>query len=535
MNYLKILPRLAVLCGIFALALNFSSCGKKSDTTQENKNTDTALSPVDTSGASIGDWLVIRDMSDPEKLNPTVTNDASAAEIDSYIYEALNTIDEETYAVIPSVAELPEVSDDHLTYTYKLKKNVTWSDGQPLTGEDVIFTLKTIKNPYTDAAATRNYYESVKSAELVNGDKYIVKFNMSKPYWRALYSNGTFAITPKHILDPQNVNDKFSFEDLADFKSAGKKPEIKKFADFLNSQEVSRDAKYLIGSGPYMFDKWETGQGVTLKRNPNYWDIAHTPNYISKIVFKTIQDPSAALVAAKNKEIDAEYVTSPTDFYKNLEHPEQFDLLKAKPTEPVYSYIAWNELRPYFKDPKVRLALSYLVDRKTIIDKVLFGDAVPIQSHVYFGDKKLLNNDLPIINYDPEKAKQLLSEAGWKDTDGDGILDKVIDGKKIDFKFTFLNNTNPVRKQVVLVVIDALKRVGISAELQELEWSVYLDKTKKHEFDATYASWALPVTPTDPFQIWYSTQSEGEGSNYISFKNAESDSLISQYRDSFRI
>src|SRR5438876_7939486 len=153
MNYLINLSRLAVLCGIFALALNFSSCGKKSDTTQENKNTDTALSPVDTSGASIGDWLVIRDMSDPEKLNPTVTNDASAAEIDSYIYEALNTIDEETYAVIPSVAELPEVSDDHLTYTYKLKKNVTWSDGQPLTGEDVIFTLKTIKNPYTDAAA----------------------------------------------------------------------------------------------------------------------------------------------------------------------------------------------------------------------------------------------------------------------------------------------------------------------------------------------------------------------------------------------
>jgi peptide/nickel transport system substrate-binding protein len=332
-------------------------------------------------------------------------------------------------------------------------------------------------------------------------------------------------------LDPQGITDKISFEELKDFNTAAKNPLINKYADFINSQEVSREARYLIGSGPYIFEKWETGAGVTIKRNPNYWDASHTPNYPNRILFKTINDNAAALVAAKNKEVDAMYVIPPTDFYKNLENPEQFSLLKAKPSEPQYTYLGWNELNPLFQDKKVRMALSHLVDRKTMIDKILFGDAIPIQSHIFYQNKKLLNPDLPIIEFNPEKAKELLAEAGWKDTDGDGVLDKVVNGKKMDFKFTFLINTNQIRKQILLIVIDALKRVGISADLQELEWSVYIDKTKKHEYDATYSAWTSPTTPPDPFQIWHSSQSQGEGSNFISFKNEESDRLIEAYRD----
>src|SRR5260221_547107 len=198
----------------------------------------------------------------------------------------------------------------------------------------------------------------------------------------------------------------------------------------------------------------------------------------SEIIFKTNSDNSASLISAKNKEVDAMYLINPEDFYKNLENPDQFNILKAKPSEPAYTYLAWNENNVLFKDKKVRLALAYLVDRKTIIDKVLYGDAVPIQSHIFYKDPKLLNKDLPVIEFNPEKAKQLLVDVGWKDSDGDGVLDKMIDEKKVDFKFTFLSNNNQVRKQIILIVMDALKKVGIQAELQDLEWSVYLDKTK---------------------------------------------------------
>jgi peptide/nickel transport system substrate-binding protein len=283
-----------------------------------------------------------------------------------------------------------------------------------------------------------------------------------------------------------------------------------------------------------MLEKWETGQAITLKRSPNYWGtVMQTPPYLDKIIFKVIQDNSASVVAAKNKEIDMMYVISPSDFYKNFDNAEQYDLLKATPSEPVFSYIGWNEKNPIFADKKVRLALAYLIDRKTIIDKIMYGTAVTIQSPVFYKDKKHLNADLPEIPFDPEKAKQILADEGWKDSNGDGILDKEINGKKLDFKFTFLNNNNPVRRQTILIIIDALKKVGISAEIQDLEWSVYLDKTKKHEFDATLAAWQLTTDPPDEYQIWHSSQAQGEGSNYISFINAESDKMLEDYRAEF--
>ena len=524
--------KLTALLAVLTFSIVITGCGGK--TTQQNTNNtqqSNDVAPVDTASAVTGDWLIIREMSDPEKLNPIVSNDASASEICSYIFESLLTQDKSTYELIPALAGLPQISADNLTYTFQLNKDAKFSDGKPVTAADVIFTLKTVKCPLVDDAALRNYFEMVDRVEMVDNDPTKVKFVLTQPNWRGIYTLATFQIVPKHVLDPGNVTDKFSWEELKDLKSAQKNTEMQKFADFINSQEVSRDAKYLVGSGPYMFEKWDTGAGVTLVRNPNYWGKALAPNYPQKIIFKTIQDNSAALVSAKNKEVDAMYVIKPSDFYKDLENEAQFNLVKARPFEPAYSYLAWNELNPLFQDKKVRLALSHLVDRKTIIDKVLYGDAIPIQSHVFYQNKKLLNTELPEIPFDPEKAKQLLSEAGWKDTDGDGVLDKVIDGKKKDFKFTFLSNTNPVRKQILLVVVDALKKVGIQAEVQELEWSVYLDKTKKHEFEATYSSWTSPTTPPDPFQIWHSSQAEGEGSNYISFKNKTNDSLIVAYRN----
>jgi len=531
MDNLRFSNALKILTVMILTAFFILSCGKKDNTTTIDKMGENKVAAVDTAGAVAGDWVVIRDLSDPDKLNPVVSTTANADEIQSYIFETLLNQDRITYELIPGLAELPEISPDNLSYIFKLKKNITFSDGKPLTGEDVIFTLKVIKNPYVDCAAQRNYFEMVSKAELVNGDPYTVKFSLSKPNWRGIWTLASFKIIAKHAVDPQGMTDKMTFEELKDFNTAAKNPVINKFADFINSQEVSREAKYLIGSGPYIFEKWDTGAGVTIKRNLNYWDAVHIPNYPNRILFKTINDNSAALVAAKNKEVDAMYVIPPTDFYKNIENPDQFSLVKAKPSEPTYAYLAWNELNPLFQDKKVRLALSHLVDRKTVIDKILYGDAVQIQSHIFYQNKKLLNTDLPIIDFNPEKAKELLAEAGWKDTDGDGVLDKVVNGKKMDFKFTFLINTNQVRKQILLIVIDVMKKVGIRAELQELEWSVYIDKTKKHEFEATYSAWTSPTSPPDPYQIWHSSQSQGEGSNYISFKNEESDKMIEAYRE----
>lgn len=525
-NLISKLPLLSLVL----LSLFFLNCGKNDKKTGDNKILGEVLVPRDTAGAVTGDWIIKREMSDAEKLNPVVTNDATAEGIYTMIFESLNDMNYENYEQIPRVASLAEISADLLSYTYHLNKNAKFSDNHPLTGEDVIFTMKVIKNPYADDAALRNYYERVDRVELVNGDPYTIRIVMNQPYWFAMYSNSDFSIIPKHVLDPDKLTDKYTWSELKDFKSAEKNPAIKRYADFLNSQEVSREAKYVIGSGPYKLELWQTGQAITLAKNENYWDKANVSNYPNKLVYKIIQDNSASIVAAKNKEIDLMSVVVPSDFYQNLANANEYDLERITPSEPSYAYLGFNHKSPLFSDKRVRWAMSYLVDRKTLIDKILFGYGTEIQSPIYVKQVKFLNTELPIIPFDPDKAKQLLNEAGWIDSDRDGVLDKVIDGKKMDFKFTFLINTNPTRKQALLVISDALKKVGIVADLQQLEWSVYLDKIKKHEFDATYGAWVLGVVPQDPYQIFHSSQMQGEGSNYVSYNNPESDKLIEAFR-----
>lgn len=527
------------ILSVLFISLLILSCGRQKDITKEKdsaKFTITELIPAETQNAENGDWIIRQEMSDAEKLNPIVTNDATASGIFIYIFENLLEVNRVTYELTPLIAKsIPEVSDDHLSYTFDLREDVTFSDGVPLTGEDIIYTVKVIKNPFSDAQSLRNYFVDVRSVELVDRNKYKVRFNMSRPYFRAVYSIGDMEIIPKHILDKDNVTDKFSWEELdAAQKSFDQKkyPEMQKYADFINSQEVSRDPKYVIGSGPYILEKWTTGQSLILKRNENYWNKKMLPNYPSKLVFKTIKDQNAAVVAAKNKEVDHMQVYQPTDFVENVKNPEQFGLKKALVIEPAYNYIAWNNKHPIFSDKKVRWALSYAIDRRSIIDKIVYGMATTIQSHI-FQKSKFINTDLPEIPYNTEKSKELLAEAGWKDTDGDGILDKIIDGKKVDFKFTFTNNTNPKRKKVILILIEQLKQLGIEANIQEYEWSVFLEKVKKHDFDACFAGWQLTVTPDDPYQIWHSSQAEGEGSNHISYINPESDKLLEANRLEF--
>ncbi len=152
-NNFKILTPILALV-LFTFLLGFSSCGKNNkNTTDDKKLDDQTLAVADTGSAVGGDWIIIRELADAQGLNPVTTNDASADEIDSYIYETLNNVDQETFELIPLLSDLPTISEDHLIYIYHLKKNIFFSDGQPMTGEDIVFNMKAIKNPIADDAA----------------------------------------------------------------------------------------------------------------------------------------------------------------------------------------------------------------------------------------------------------------------------------------------------------------------------------------------------------------------------------------------
>ncbi len=484
-----------------------------------------------------GDWIIMHELSDPEGLNPVTTNDASSRDIFTKIFEPLLTLDYETAQYRPELAEsMPTVSDDHLSYTFTLKKNITFSDGKPLTAKDVVFTIKAIKNPLViDAAALRNYYESLEDVQAT--DDYTIVFIMNKTYFMAEFQLGNTYILPKHIFDPNNITDQYTIPQTNDVEQVDNNIAMKKFAEWFGAADRKREPKYMIGSGPYIAEEWRTNEYVRLMRNEKYWNKGNDEDaaaYPDKLVYKTVNDVNSAVVALKNGELDMIPTINPPKLWvETIDTLATPHITKVRYPQTIYTYIGWNNRKPYFSDKKVRQALSHLVDRERLRQQVNRGFG-QLQNTVIYKNLPEYNSALPAYDFNVEKAKQLLAEAGWKDSDGNGILDKMINGTKTDFVFTFFVNAgNEVRENIALIVSEEMKKVGIKANVQKQEWTVYLENIRSGQFDASIGAWVNDPTPSDPYQIWHSSQTKNKGSNYVGFINARADQLLEMNRVEF--
>jgi peptide/nickel transport system substrate-binding protein len=476
-------------------------------------------------------WWVL---SDADRLNPYTSTDANAAYIQQKIWEPLNFQHPVTLELLPGIASLPEISEDYLTYTFTMNPKAHWSDGKPLTSADVIFSFKTAKNPYViNSQQLRNYLQDIDSVYNPDGDQSKVAFKLSKFYYDVhnIIAGGYVLILPKHIQDPKSISDQISWDDVK--KPAPTNPAVKEFATWFESPEIGRDPKYQIGSGPYVFKEWKTFQYIKLGRDPKYWgqNEPWMDVYPDEIIYKTINDQNAALTALKGQDIDFMDQLKPDQYLTQLDTNKQKFIKKDTIYWNVYAFIAWNNERPLFADKTVRKALTMLINRDEIIDNIMKGLCKKVNGPITPGQP---NYDPSVSQpeYNPQEAKRLLQEAGWTDSDGDGTLDKVLNGKKTPFKFVFLSNAgNEVRKQILLVISEQLRKAGITAEVTALEWSVYLENTKSHQYDACYGSWAGNAGEDDIYQLWHSSQSKNKGSNYSVFKNAEADKLMTDIRN----
>ena len=177
--------------------------------------------------------------------------------------------------------------------------------------------------------------------------------------------------------------------------------------------------------------------------------------------------------------------------------------------------------------------MSHFVDKDALIEKVLYGLGMPVESPIYI-ERVEYNRALPTHVFDPELGKILLGEAGWVDSDGDGVLDKEIGGERVPLRFEIISNSgNAIRKAVGLTVIDEMKRAGIDASFREIDWSIMLSKIKTFDYDAVILGWAMGVTPPDAYQVWHSSQAVEGGSNHVAFVNAEVDEILEEYRTEF--
>lgn len=437
--------------------------------------------------------LVRNLLDDPPHLNPYTNTTAYASTVYAYIYESLLTADNEKLTPKPWIAESWEVSPDGLQYTFHMRHDVTWSDGRPLTADDVMFSVEMLQNPKVDAAALRSYYKDLKRVEKI--DEHTVRFVFNRPYFRALEQCGYLQIIPKHIFgDGQDFNNH-----PANFKP--------------------------VGSGPFMLKDWDRGRLVQLSRNERYWNRDHNPR-LKGIEYVIIPDMNTSFQYLKKGGLDFSDDMRAIQWVRQSESGkfgERFKKYKFFP--PGLAYIGWNQKKPFFEDKRVRQAMSMVLDRQKIVDKLQYGQAMLVSGPGYYYGPSYDQSIKP-LPYDPKQAVKLLDASGWVDHDGDGIRDK--DGVPFQFDMIY-SSGSPGGDRVSTILREELDKLGIVLNPRPTEFSVLINMLISGNFDAAMLGWAGGAIESDHYQIFHSSQIDG-GSNRISFDNPEADRLMELVR-----
>ena len=483
-----------LLCGLTSFSM-FSSVAMAAPKT---KVTVPAVQP--NAQAPQGGSVTTNFPAEPSSIHPITSTDLYSRNIHDLTLASLLTKDPETYEWKPYLAEKWDISKDGKVFTFYLRKNATFHDGQPITAEDVKFSFDAIFEPKYNAAFKRPYYEQISRVEIV--DPYTVKFFAKSVYFQNFDICAGMYIIPKHI-----------------------------YSDVDKSKKMNKE---LVGSGPYMLEKYERGQKIVLKKYAN-WFGKDDPLYKGEYNFETlnfrfVKEENVYLEMVKRGDIDYGDLT-PEQYAKKTDgDPWGKTVLKVKAdnVEPKgYRFVGWNLRNDLFKDRDVRMALAMLMNREEMNQKFRYGLSVLATGPTdYFSDYASPN--VKPVPFDPKKAAELLAKAGWKDSNKDGILDKMINGKRVDFRFTVVHANKDFEKYLTFYKED-LKKAGIDMEVKYFEWNSFLKTLDEGKFDAICLAWTTSIE-FDPKQIWSSSSAVPGGSNFIGYKNPEVDQLIEKAR-----
>ncbi len=433
---------------------------------------------------------------EPDTLNPITSTDVYSSRVNSFVSDTLIERDNKTLEWRPKMAERWEISPDHLQFTFHLREGIRWHDGHPFTVEDILYSFDRIMDPQVASPHLRVYYQEIARLEKI--DDRTVRFTYRRPYFMALEFCGTIPLVPKHLYD-----------DRSNF----------------NSHPLNRSP---VGLGPYRFVSWKTGKHIVIERNEDYWGkaIGRMPE-IRKIRFEFVTDDTIALQVLKKGELDFTGLR-PIQWVRQT-GSEKFNrrFSKIQFYTPSYSYIGWNARKPFFKDRRVRRAMTMLVNRKEILEKLNFGLGELVTGPFYFQSKDY-DGAIDPIPYDPTAALKLLSQAGWRDPDGDGLLDRG----GIPFQFQFLiSSGSRFAERLGDILKEDLRKVGIAMEIRKVEWALFTQYLDQRNFDAVVLGWSLGLEQ-DPYQLWHSSQ-DARGSNIVGFSLPEADRLIEEGRMEF--
>ncbi len=451
-------------------------------------------------GYAEGDWLVDAFAGGVAKLTPLLSGDVYASIVQSNVVETLATRDPDTLEWVGLLARNWKISDDGLTITFQLRDHVTFSDGQPLDADDVVFTFNLIMNEKIDAPRYRAYLRTIERVEKTG--PYEVVFHYREPYFEAFELAASFEVLPEH------------------------------FYSRYGPETFNQSVGLLLGSGPYRLEDpagWKPGALIKLVRNDRYWGLRPA---FDRLVYQEISNDVARLTAFRNGDIDM-FAATPEQYQEMLKdtalasRTQHFEYLS--PTGG-YRYIAWNQQRrgkpTVFADKRVRQAMTMLTNRDRLVQEVMLGYAVPATGPFNPLSKQSSPNVRP-WPYDPQRAKALLAEAGFTDRNGDGMLESP-SGEPFEFKLTYPSGSANYEK-MVLYLKDSFAAAGVALVPDPLEWSVFTDRLKNKDFLAISLGWTSGIE-TDIYQMFHSSQMVEGGDNFMSYKNDELDELITQAR-----
>ncbi|MDD5439879.1 MAG: peptide-binding protein [Candidatus Omnitrophica bacterium] len=437
-----------------------------------------------------GDALVTAHISDCRTLVPVLASDSASAEIISLVFNGLVKYDARLN-LVGDLADSWTISEGGLVIIFHLKKNCRWQDGRPFTADDVVFTYERIIDPSVPTPYKGDFekVESVKSL-----DPYTVEVRYREAFAPGLASWG-MPVMPRHLLAGQDL--------LA--TKFGRNP---------------------VGTGPYLFKRWRTGERIDLVSNRDYFE--HRP-FIDRYIYRVIPDPSTMFLELETGSVDIMGLSSLQ--YARLTDTARFLKKFQRIRYPSFGYVymGYNLDNVFFKDIRVRQAINYAVDKNEIIDGVLFGLGT-VSTGPFLRDSWAYNPVVQPPGFDPAKAGLLLTEAGWVDTDGDGWREK--NGTR--FEFTVVTNQGAgERLRAAEIIQRRLKEIGIKMHIRVVEWAVFLNEfIEKRRFEAVILGWNLSRDP-DCYDIWHSSKTKPGEFNFLGYKNAEVDALLEAGRRTF--
>jgi peptide/nickel transport system substrate-binding protein len=430
-----------------------------------------------------GGRLVLRLESAITTLNYLLHTNEDERQVLSFIYDPLVAFDQNLNP-IPATATRWEVLDGGRTYVFHLDERATWSDGKPVRASDVVFTLQRILDEESMQYAAA--FELLDREQTKAVDEHTVRVAFKEARAGQLLSFNV-GILPEHIYGK------------GDFK---KNPAV-------------------IGNGPYVLKQRTRDRGVLLERREDYW---RTKPRIQSVLFRNITDDAVAWKSLLRGDIDVSRVGNDTWFRYKDDPAVKAKVVFHNIYRLSYNAFAWNLADPLLADARVRRALAMSFDRASIIHRLYHGQARAVTGP-FTPDQAANNAEISPIDFNPTAAAGLLSSAGWKDTDGDGILDR--DGKPFQLSL-LITAGSKVSVDQAQVFQEALRRIGVRLEVKPADEAAFYDLLLKHNYQAAFLSWVNEPDP-DPYGLFHSSQIK-EGMNLVGYKSDEADQLMEEAR-----